>query len=153
MSPGKSGQLFSIYLGHIKGKRQKGSGLYSKIWTYFYSVSNERLIISANLSNGRAWRHINCDSATQQTAVKSDSLHQTFGTIAFLFYFALARCRFLRSVCAEVPAYIRRRELMIFTLCRAVIARGGEVELIAGKMMEGAKQTGFVPASQPLAGS
>lgn len=42
---------------------------------------------------------------------------------------------------------------MIFTLCRAVIARGGEVELIAGKMMEGAKQTGFVPASPPLAGS
>lgn len=99
MSPGKSGQLFSIYLGHIKGKRQKGSGLDSKIRTYFYSVSNERLIISANLPNGRAWRHINCDSAAQQTAVKSDSLHQTSGTIAF-FFFALARCRFLRFVCA-----------------------------------------------------
>lgn len=107
MSPGKSGQLFSIYLGHIKGKRQKGNGLDSKIRTYFYSVSNERLIISANLSNGRAWRHINCDSAAQQTAVKSDSLHQTFGTIAFFFCIRKVP---LPSFCVRRGAGVHQKE-------------------------------------------
>lgn len=54
-------------------------------WRYgwfFTDISNEWLIISTDLSNGWVWRHINCNSFVQQAAMKFDSFHQTFGTIA-----------------------------------------------------------------------
>lgn len=49
---------------------------------FFTDISNEWLIISTDLSNSWVWRHINCNSFAQQTAMKYDSFHQTFGTIA-----------------------------------------------------------------------
>lgn len=83
--------------------------------------------------------------------MKSDSLHQTFGTTPTFYCSALARCRFISSAaCAWIcvrarvspscPQQVRRKELMIFALCRAAAAGGGEVELIAGKITEGFKQ-------------
>lgn len=49
---------------------------------FLTDISNEWLIISTDLSNSWVWRHINCNSFAQQTAMKFDSFHQTFGTIA-----------------------------------------------------------------------
>lgn len=62
-----------------------------EIWMFLTDISNERLIISTNLSNLGVWRHINCNSFAAETAMKFDSFHRTFGTIVS----ALARCRFL----------------------------------------------------------
>lgn len=50
--------------------------------------------------------------------MKFDSFHQTFGTIA-LHYQGAASFFYM-----EEPAHFRGKELMIFILCRAVIARG-----------------------------
>ena len=63
-------------------QREIRSRLDLRYGRFFTDISNEWLIISTDLSNSWVWRHINCNSFAQQTAMKFDSFHQTFGTIA-----------------------------------------------------------------------
>lgn len=99
-------------------QREIRSRLDFRYCCFFTDISNEWLIISSDLSNSWVWRHINCNLFAQRWLWNSILSTKPPGRLCCISKVPLL------LFCTEEPAHFRGKELMIFILCRAVIARG-----------------------------
>lgn len=99
-------------------QREIRSRLDLRYGRFFTDISNEWLIISTDLSNSRV-----CDTLIA-IHLRSRRLWNSILSTKPLGQLLCISKVPLPPFCREEPAHFRRKELMIFILCRAVIARG-----------------------------